>query len=214
MSAISETVLEYYANTLIAQYYNKPKAIGTIRALLGGTGAYGLIADAIANQVRDGFDLDTAVGKQLDMLGKLRGVQRYLSTLDLGKVFLPLVDYDDPDVGTLPGLASYDDATQPPVTYIMTYEDFITSTLQDGDFRRVIKFLAAVQSCDYAYGTLDGIMYTFFAGNVNLKVTGDMQITYEHLTSDTDNLFTIIREMGLLPGPGGVEVLSTEVASF
>lgn len=214
MSATSEQLLEYYANTLIAQYFNKPKAVGTIRALLGGTGAYGLIADAIANQVRDGFDLETAVGAQLDMLGKLRGVTRYLATLDLAKVFLPLVDYDDPDVGTLPGLANYDDAVQPPSIYTMTYEDFITTALQDGDFRRVIKFLAKVQSCDYAYGTLDAICYTFFDGNVNLKITGPMQITYQHLTSDTDNLFTIIRQMGLLPGPAGVEVLSEEVASF
>lgn len=214
MSATSEQLLEYYANTLIAQYFNKPKAVGTIRALLGGTGAYGLIADAIANQVRDGFDLDTAVGQQLDWLGKLRGVTRFLATLDLSKVFLPLVDYDDPDVGTLPGIANYDDAVQPPSTYTMTYEDFITTVLQDGDFRRVIKFLAKVQSCDYAYGTLDAICYTFFDGNVNLKITGPMQITYQHLTSDTDNLFTIIRQMGLLPGPAGVEVLSEEVASF
>lgn len=214
MSATAETVIDYYANTLIAQYYNKPKAIATIRALIGGTGEYGLIGDAIANQVRDGFNVATAVGAQLDMLGKLRGVRRYLSTLDLSKVFLPLVDYDDPDVGTLPGIANYDDAVQPPSTYLMTYEDFVTTTLQDGDFRRVIQFLAKVQSCDYAYGTLDAIMYTFFGGNVNLKVTGNMQITYQHLTSDTDNLFTIVRQMGLLPGPGGVEVLSTEVASF
>lgn len=214
MSATAELIIDYYANTLIAQYYNRPKAIATIKALMGGTGAYGLIADALANQVRDGFDITTAVGKQLDLLGKLRGVRRYLSTLDLSKVFLPLVDYDDPDVGILPGLANYDDPVQPPTIYTMTYEDFLTSTLQDGDFRRVIQFLAKVQSCDYTYGSLDAILYTFFAGNVNLKVTGNMQITYEHLTSDTDNLFTIINAMGLLPGPAGVQVLSSEVASF
>lgn len=214
MSATSELLLDYYANTLIAQYYNKPKAIGTIRALMGGTGAYGLIADAIANQVRDGFDLTTAVGRQLDMLGKLRGVTRYLSTLDLSKVFLPLVPYDDVGGGPFPGIADYDDPVQPPSTYLMTYDDFITNTLQDGDFRRVIMFLAQVQSCDYAYATLDFICYTFFTGNVNIKITGNMEITYQHLTSDTDNLFTILKQMRLLPGAAGVNVLTEEVASF
>ncbi len=214
MSATSEELVSYYAKTLIAQYYNKPKAIATIRALMGGTGAFGLIADAIANQVRDGFDLDTAVGQQLDWLGKLRGVARYLSGLDLSKVFLPLVPYDDVGFGPFPGIADYDDPVQPPSTYTMTYDDFITSTLQDGDFRRVIKFLAKVQSCDYAYATLDSICYTFFTGNVNLKITGNMEITYQHLTSDTDNLFTILRQMGLLPGPAGVNVLTEEVPSF
>lgn len=214
MSATSELLLDYYANTLIAQYYNKPKAIATIRALLGGTGPYGLVADAIYTQVRDGFDLETAVGKQLDILGKLRGSRRYFASLDLSKTFLPLVDYDDPDAGDYPGIANYDDEVQPPLTYTMRYEDFITNTLLDGDFRRVIKFLAALSSCDYGYATLDSICYAFFIGNVNLKVTGNMAITYQHLTSDTDDLFSIIRQMGILPAPAGVAISTEEVGSF
>lgn len=214
MSATSEQLISYYQALLISQYFNKPKAIGTIGALIGGTGESGLIANAIYNQVRDGFDLDTAVGKQLDTLGKFRGVDRQFDTLDLSKVFLPLVSYDDPDVGILPGIATYEDAVQPPSIYTMTYDDFNNNILQDGDFRRVIKFLAAVQSCDYAYATLDSICYTFFAGNVNLKVTGNMAITYQHLTSDTDQLFEIINGMGLLPSPAGVSVAVAEVGSF
>lgn len=214
MSQTAEDIIEYYQNLLIAQYATKPKANGTIGALIGGTGNFGIVANAIYGQVRDGFDLDTAVGKQLDMLGLLRGVDRNFFSLDISKVFLPLVSYDDPDVGTLPGIASYDDPVQPPSIYTMTYDDFIENVLADGDFRRVIKFLAQVQSCDYAYGTLDAILYTFFADKVNLKVTGPMEITYQHLTSDTDNLFEIIHQMGLLPSPAGVHVLVTEVGSF
>jgi len=214
MSVTSEAVKAYYQERLISQYFNKPKAYGTIAALVAGTGSYGLLADALYNQVRDGFDLDTAAGVQLDTLGKFRGVTRYFITLDLSKVFMQVVSYDDPDIATAIGIADYDDATQPPSWYTMTYEDFVQNTLQDGDFRRVIKFLAAVHSSDYAYGTLDAICYTFFAGNVNLIVTGNMAITYQHLTSDTDNLFSIINQMGLLPAPAGVSVAVAEVGSF
>lgn len=215
MPTTTETLIAYYQGTIIAQYINKPRARATIGALMGGNnGQLGIIAGAIYNQVRDGFDLDTAVGKQLDFLGELRGTQRYFFGLDLSKVFLPLVPYDDPDVGTLPGIADYDDPVQPPSTYLMNYDDFIENTLLDGDFRRVIQFLAAVHSCDYAYATLDSICYTFFAGNVNLKVTGNMAITYQHLTTDTDNLFEIIKQMGILPAPAGVSVATAEVPSF
>lgn len=214
MSATADTLISYYEALLISQYFNKPKAIGTIGALVGGTGKYGVLADAIYNQVRDGFDLDTAVGRQLDIIGKFRGITRYLNTLNLAKVFLPLVSYDDGAAGTLPGIATYEDIPLPPSIYTMTYEDFVTGTLNDGDFRRVIKFLAAVESCDYAYETLDSICYTFFIGNVNIKVTAAMAITYQHLTSDTDNLFTIISQMGLLPTPAGVAITVDEVSNF
>lgn len=214
MSANADKLISYYTALLISQYFNKPKAIGTIAALVGGTGESGIIANAIYNQVRDGFDLDTAIGKQLDFLGKLRGTQRYFHSLNLSKVFLPLVSYDDPGVGTLPGISDYDDLPQPPATYTMTYEDFIDNTLLDGDFRRVIKFLAAVHSSDFSYSHLDAICYTFFFGNVNLKITGNMSIEYQHLTSDTDNLFLIINEMGLLPAPAGVSVAVAQVGAF
>jgi hypothetical protein len=215
MSALTDQILGYYQNLLIAQYANKPKAFATIGALLGGTdGSKGLIAGGIYNAVRDGFDINTAVGKQLDVLGEIIGVSRYFSTLDVTKVFLPLVAYADPDVGTLPGIATYEDAVLPPATYTMTYEDFVANTLSDADYRRVLQFRAAVQSCDYAYSTLDAICYNFFAGNVNLIVTGSMAITYQHLTSDTDDLFEIINQMGLLPTPAGFTVSVAEVGSF
>ena len=214
MSATSEELVNYYKQLIISQYFNKPKAYGTIGALMGGTGEFGLIANAIFNQVRDGFDLDTAVGKQLDILGEFRGMDRYYNTLDLSKVFLPLVSYDDPNVGTLPGISTYDDIPMPPENYTMTYDDFVSNTLLDGDFRRVIKFLAAVDSSDYAYATLDSILYSFFGVKVNLKATGNMELTYEHLISDTDNLFEILNQMELLPTPAGVSITVAEVASF
>lgn len=55
---------EYLANLLIIQYHDKPKAKSTIMAL----GSQFPIDLMFA--VRDGFDLNTATGKQLDILGK------------------------------------------------------------------------------------------------------------------------------------------------
>lgn len=62
---------EYYSNLLILQYHNKPKAKATIEAVVN------LLPDELIQEVIDGFDIETAVGKQLDILGEYIGVDRY-----------------------------------------------------------------------------------------------------------------------------------------
>ena len=61
----------YYSNLLIMQYHNKPKAKATIEATVG------LLPDDLIMEVINGFDIETAVGKQLDILGEYVGVDRY-----------------------------------------------------------------------------------------------------------------------------------------
>ena len=62
---------EYLSNLLILQYNGKPKAKGTIEAL----GSQ--FPDELIFAVRDGFSIDTAIGKQLDILAKYIGTDRY-----------------------------------------------------------------------------------------------------------------------------------------
>lgn len=216
----AETVIAYYQALLIAQYIDKPRAAATIGALAGGSdGAHGLVANAIYTQVRDGFDLlgiggnAPAVGAQLDFLGELIGPTRYITDLVLGTTFVALPSYDDPDPGSYAGLSTYD-LSQPPSWETMNYDDFTQDALTDGDYRRVLAFLAKLNGLWYSYANLDALLFAFFAGNVNLIVTGNMAYTYQHLTSDPDNLFGIINTMGLLPAPAGVSVTVAEVASF
>lgn len=62
---------EYYSNLLILQYHNKPKAKATIEAVVN------LLPDELIQEVTGGFDLETAVGKQLDILGEYIGTDRF-----------------------------------------------------------------------------------------------------------------------------------------
>lgn len=62
---------DYYADLLILQYKTQPKARATISALTDK-----VIADSLLLDVINGFNLDTAVGKQLDTLGKYLGLSR------------------------------------------------------------------------------------------------------------------------------------------
>lgn len=66
-----EELKEYYANLLILQYLEKPNANNTVKYLAG---------QAIINQLpvslNNAFDIDTAVGVQLDIIGKYVGAER------------------------------------------------------------------------------------------------------------------------------------------
>lgn len=62
---------EYLSNLLIIQYHDRARAKATIKAL-GKDFPVDLIF-----AVRDGFSLETAVGKQLDILAKYLGTDRY-----------------------------------------------------------------------------------------------------------------------------------------
>lgn len=62
---------DYYADLLILQYKTQPKARATISALTDKVIADGLLLDVI-----NGFNILTAEGKQLDVLGKYIGLSR------------------------------------------------------------------------------------------------------------------------------------------
>lgn len=68
----NEELQEYYAGLLILQYLNKPKAFATIKTLVKP-----VIMDQVPIAVQNAFAIDTAQGKQLDILGKYVGVTRF-----------------------------------------------------------------------------------------------------------------------------------------
>ena len=73
---------EYLANLLIIQYNNLPRASATIKAIAK------MFPDELILSVRDGFNLETATGKQLDILAKYIGVERGYTDTNNQKAFL------------------------------------------------------------------------------------------------------------------------------
>lgn len=67
----NDSLQKYYANLLIAQYVTKNKAYATIKALA----ALGII-DQIPQAVQYAFEIGSAIGVQLDIIGKYVGVTR------------------------------------------------------------------------------------------------------------------------------------------
>jgi hypothetical protein len=64
-------IIAYYANLLILQYLGQPNAYATIQALVTP-----VIMGQLPLLAQNAFDIDTAIGSQLDILGKYAGVTR------------------------------------------------------------------------------------------------------------------------------------------
>lgn len=86
---------QYYADLLAYEYRGRPNATAQVKLF-----AKQALADLLVDQIVSAFDVDTAVGKQLDIIGKYVGVPRnigsvipkpyfgfwsYASTLDITK---------------------------------------------------------------------------------------------------------------------------------
>lgn len=69
--AVIDDLIAYYKNLLIKQYHELPNAQDTIGSLVEE-----MLSNLVWTQVQDAFDIDTAVGVQLDILGKYIGATR------------------------------------------------------------------------------------------------------------------------------------------
>lgn len=198
-----DELTEYYIDLLIIQYRRLSNARNTTGLLVQES-----VAGSVANAVRDGFDLDTAVGAQLDILAQYRGAQRVVFGLDLTKDFFAMPGYDDLDPEAAFGFAEYGDTV---TWYWALYADANQPlyAMTDDELRRLIKFLAETQSRNMTLQEIDNTLFEFFGTNVQLTDNGDMTMTYTHSLGDPDRLFTIVNQTGNLPKPSGVRVIVT-----
>ena len=150
----TDELKKYYTDLLIIQYKGLPKARATISALAGEA-----VADSIMTQVRDCWNLETAVGAQLDIIGRIWGLTRYIYTVDLSKTYFGFPAFGD-TYGNFYGFIGYADipAGGYPISawYWETYHD--VTVLDDGNFRRFIKYVILLNALD---GTLKSIDWLF-----------------------------------------------------
>lgn len=203
----TEDLISYYKALLILQYASLGNALGTVDAFIGE-----LIQDQIIDKVRNAFDLDTAIGRQLDILGTYRGINRVVFGAAPGN-FWSLVPYSDALPGSYFGWAEYNDPV--PSWLWEQYHDLdnVSYALSDSQMRRLIKFKALVDSWDGTLGGLDNILYLTFGAEVFLMDNEDMSIIYQHILADPDpdHLFEIAVLAGTFPNPAGVSFTTVEI---
>lgn len=197
-------LVEYYRQLLIAQYIDKGNARGTVGAFVDETVANNVILDTTA-----AFDLETAVGAQLDLMATYRGCQRSVFGLDVTRKYFSFPDYTvNPLTWPQYGFGTYDNV-QSIDAFWLTYElaEAQIYDLNDDELRKLIKFRAAVQSSDFSIKAIDDILFAFFGEEVEMTDNGDMTMTYEHFIGDPNNLFDIVVQTGSLPKPSGVTLI-------
>jgi len=195
-------LISYYVNLLIIQYHNKPNAKATIEALVTS-----LIASGIYTDVRDGYDLDTAVGTQLDVLGKYEDIDRFYQGQDFsGNFGLLLYDEVDAPPSDREGFTTYADFETKEgawLNYIkLVSDDFI---LPDEDFRQLIKLRIIQNNSNHSHKEIDDAVYEFFEATLIPDSGGNMVMNY-FITEEVTEFAFIAFQKEALPRPAAVKL--------
>ena len=196
-----DSLIQYYVSLLIIQYNQKPNARAHIALLVRAWLASGIMLD-----VMNGYDLNTAVGKQLDVLGKYAGVTRYWSQINIENYFA-FTSYSESSPDSLPkfGFCTYDNYSAFSYNGTLTYNSIVTTenALSDNDFR-VLIFLAILQNtCACGHGEIDEKLFALFGTSSRMESLGYKNMFY-FITTAITPLIQAIMTKKLLPKPMGV----------
>jgi hypothetical protein len=174
-----------------------------------------ILANLVILQIRDGFDWRTALGKQLDIIGKWVGVTRdYKGSLYWGQTFLAypnsnqLVPTDTTD-NLQHGYSDYetfDDDGQ-----VLTYQSlgFVEQSLSDDDYRTIIGLKIIKNSINHTAKNIDDAIWEYFNGQV-YTTWQPHQIIYNYPASLT-TIIEVCNYKNVLPAPTGVSIVLTEI---
>lgn len=204
-----EELLKYYANLLIVQYNGKPKAKATIEMLTKII--YGVVDTPLFLQIQNAFDWKTAVGNQLDIIGKWVGVSKvYQGLLYWDKTFLSYPSWDEltPTDNTdnlQHGYSDYD-TFDVDTGGTLTYNElgFVEQELLPEQFRTVIGLKIIKNSITLTAKNIDDAIWNYFEGQV-YTTWEPMKITY-HYPSDLETVMTVCKYKNVLPAPIGVSI--------
>lgn len=200
---MNSELIAYYANLLIIQYKNKPNALGTILAIIRSLMIYDLI-----RSVENGYDIDDAIGVQLDVLAKYTGAERIATGVDFTRTFFGFVDYAEPTPYTgVAGLLPYDEINPPDAQFLEYNTDQESSyTLTDAELRILVKLKIAQNNSNHSTSEIDNILEEFFPEQVLFNDNFDMTVQYI-FDSGVSRIVDVAISQGALPKPAAVSLL-------
>lgn len=192
-SAEIENIKNYYADLLILQYRQKPKARTMIKM---GVDLY--LADGCVLQLQDVLNIDTAIGAQLDLIGKLldcpRDVQGVVNSL---KFFTFHVDENSLGFSRVGEPANGGNFRT-----IRNYNQSLY-TLPDEDYRFLLRFKSAINVMRGSIAGVDEALYTAFEGDVIIKNMQNLQVLY--IISNAHSLAPLAaKSLGYYRTPEGI----------
>lgn len=196
-------LIAYYANLLILQYRNKPDATGTIMATIRSLMIHDLI-----REVENGYDIDTSIGVQLDILAKYTGAERIATGVDFSRTFFGFVDYAEPEPYTgVVGLLPYDELNAPDAQFLKYDTDQQSIyRLTDSELRILIKLKIAQNNSNHSTAEIDDILNEFFPGQTIFTDNFNMTVSYIFDT-DIGRIIDIAVSQGAIPKPAAVGLI-------
>ena len=193
-----QNIINSYISLLIIQYANQPKARALIELFVGS-----LLADGIMFDVEQGYNLDTAVGVQLDIIGKYVGIDR-LYTQQIFSGFFSFINYDEvasPPVTRI-GFSDYTDFETKTGKWL-NYDSVISGTylLSDDIFRLAIRMRILQNNNNYSHKAIDEAVSVFLPARASS--VGNMHMAYIVPVAYL-NLAIIALQKGLFSVPMGV----------
>ena len=193
-----EKSIEYYRDLLLYQYSDKPKARQHIE-LLSAQG----VASLVLSQIRDAFNIETAVGVQLDVLGEYIGLSRVVQ-VQIPRNYFQLDDYNNPLVNAI-GMTDYQDETKNAESVFFKYVflNADTAILDDTEYRPLLQLKAVLNTSKMTTAAIDEITQDFFADSLRFVDNQNMSLTY-YVAPDATRILRLAIDLDLLPRPACV----------
>ena len=191
-------IIEYYKNRLITQYRNKIRARGTTGVVSNCS-----VADGLPLQLQNAFNLDTAAGAQLTIIGKIVGVPRNVIGLDLAHTFFSFTRYAGTPASV--GFKRYTDVNDTPL--FLRYVEDASYTMSDFELRNVIRLRIIYNTRRMTYKAVQDGLFTYFGTGISMGVSGTstMRCTY-HVSSVYTTSYQVASYLNILPVSMGCSV--------
>lgn len=207
MATIQE-LTAYYVARMISIYRDKPKASQTVNLFVKQ-----LLADNLISDFNAAFDIDQAVGAQLDILGKYIGAARDVGIEDT-RPFFGFVDYNYPAGDQNEnGFVLYESlaVNAEGIWYEYNFSNQSTTQLTDFQYRQLMKLKISTNGTENTMDAIQRQIADFFPGQLQVRDNLDMTLTYFFGSSFQLPLSVL---EAYLPRPMGVGVTAVEAIGF
>lgn len=195
-----EQAVEQYQELMLAQYSLAQKAKETV-GLLSKTA----LADFLPLLIQGAFDVDSSLGKQLDVIGIYLGLSRRVATV-IDRFYFAFVDYGSV-VSNEAGFSNYSNLSESSGSsfYLYVYFNSSYTDIPDVLYRELLKLKINLNKSNGSLGSIADALFSSFDTKVLCFENSNMTIDYI-IRSDMVNVVNIANKTGLLPKPMGVRI--------
>lgn len=197
-----EDIKKYYADLLILQYRNKPKARATVQI---GCDIY--TGNGLLFEFENILDIDRASDYTLDIIGNILGVPRNVLS------DTPNVDFFTFEKSNANGFSTVGKVSKG----IFKRSDrnyYNKNALSNKNYRILIKLKAILNSVRATWADMDSMYYRVFGNNLYFENNKDGTITYFYNSNYFDKeLWNAIIKLEYLKAPLGISYTIQEVTN-